>query len=167
MAAWMDQGLCQDSWRGRRAVFLLLLQVFWHHPQPELGRWVEHLLLSCWPVQACWHRVDHVYMLLHMLMMFPAGSSDALTEAAQHFGRLKREKQAAQLVQRYKRFRKLLPKAEADRQWLKYSSTQRLQAGSLARAIVQLPAAPSAKQQRQFAVDKVLTYLTHTCKQVY
>lgn len=57
-------------------------------------------------------------MLLHMLMMFPAGSSDALTEAAQHFGRLKREKQAAQLVQRYKRFRKLLPKAEADRQQL-------------------------------------------------
>lgn len=39
-----------------------------------------------------------------------------LTEAALHFGRQKKEKQALLLVQRYKKFSELLPRAEAELQ---------------------------------------------------
>ncbi|WIA37247.1 hypothetical protein OEZ86_014193 [Tetradesmus obliquus] len=45
-----------------------------------------------------------------------AGSSDALTEAALHFGRQKRAKQALLLVQRYKKFKEQETKAEAELQ---------------------------------------------------
>jgi hypothetical protein len=45
-----------------------------------------------------------------------AGSSDALTEAALHFGRQKRAKQSLLLVQRYKKFKEQETRAEAERQ---------------------------------------------------
>jgi len=53
----------------------------------------------------------HLWYTLWIL--YCPGSDDQLTKGAFHFGRLKVQRQAAMLVERYRKFTALLPKAEA------------------------------------------------------
>lgn len=75
----------------------------------------QHNVLStphCFPYAVSAPFMSSWCLLLTLSLL--AGSCDALTEGAFHFGRLKNVKQAAYLVQRYQKFAAALPVAEAD-----------------------------------------------------